>query len=378
MAERHLAARFNRPGPRGGRPPHVRRSPATATSWRASRTRRRRSPGTSSSASSSSSTTPTASASPAPRTCRSPTTSAQVFEGYGWHVVKVADGNDLEALARATDAAKAETDRPSLVIVQDRDRLRQPEAGHVRRARLAAQRRAGRSRRSASSATPPRSRSSSRAEALAHLRGAVERGKEAEAEWRGRFEAYRKAHPDLAAELERAIDGRAAEGLGPGHPDLRDGRQADRHALGRREDHQRDRGPRAGASRRLRRPQRLDGDGPQGGGRLPEPGDRGGRAPGRRGRRVGLRGPQRPLRRARARDGGRLLRPRAPRRRHPVLGHLLHLRRLHAPGHPPRRAHEAAARSTSSPTTASASARTGRRTSRSSTPRRCGPSRSSR
>ena len=99
---------------------------------------------------------------------------------------------------------------------------------------------------------------------------------------------------------------------------------------------------RAGAPRRLGRPQLLDGDGPQGGGRLPEPGDR--RAARTRARSA-----------ASGATAGRNIhygvrehamaavssRPRAPRRRHPVLGHLLHLRRLHAPGHPPRRAHEA-------------------------------------
>jgi transketolase len=49
-------------------------------------------------------------------------------------------------------------------------------------------------------------------EALAHLRTAVERGKAAEAEWRGRLEAYRKAHPELAAELERVMKGELPAG----------------------------------------------------------------------------------------------------------------------------------------------------------------------
>src|SRR5450830_542183 len=36
------------------------------------------------------------------------------FEAYGWHVQHVADVNDLAALNRAIDAAKAETSKPSL------------------------------------------------------------------------------------------------------------------------------------------------------------------------------------------------------------------------------------------------------------------------
>ena len=40
------------------------------------------------------------------------------FEAYGWHVQHVADVNDLTALNRAIDAAKAETSKPSLIVVR--------------------------------------------------------------------------------------------------------------------------------------------------------------------------------------------------------------------------------------------------------------------
>ncbi|MBA2661934.1 MAG: transketolase [Bradymonadaceae bacterium] len=43
---------------------------------------------------------------------------AKRFEAYGWHVQKVADGNDIEAIDRAIEAAKAETARPSLINVR--------------------------------------------------------------------------------------------------------------------------------------------------------------------------------------------------------------------------------------------------------------------
>ena len=39
------------------------------------------------------------------------------FEAYGWHVQDVRDANDLDALRQATEAAKAETDRPSFIAV---------------------------------------------------------------------------------------------------------------------------------------------------------------------------------------------------------------------------------------------------------------------
>jgi len=130
----------------------------------------------------------------------------QVFEGYGWHVVKVADGNDLEALARATDTAQAETDRPSLVIVRTEIGYGSPKQGTfgVHGSPLNAEQVIETKRKLGYPSEEPFFVPE---EALSHLRGAVGRGKEAEAEWCERFEAYRKAHPDLAAELERVIAG---------------------------------------------------------------------------------------------------------------------------------------------------------------------------
>src|SRR3712207_6618949 len=39
------------------------------------------------------------------------------FEAYGWHTERVEDGNDLEAIERAIEAAKAD-DRPSMIVVR--------------------------------------------------------------------------------------------------------------------------------------------------------------------------------------------------------------------------------------------------------------------
>jgi transketolase len=49
-------------------------------------------------------------------------------------------------------------------------------------------------------------------DAVKHLREAVERGRAAETAWKGRFEAYSKVHPDLAAELERRLEGELPTG----------------------------------------------------------------------------------------------------------------------------------------------------------------------
>ncbi len=43
---------------------------------------------------------------------------AQRFTAYGWHVLTVPDGNDLAAIDAAATAARAETTRPSLIILK--------------------------------------------------------------------------------------------------------------------------------------------------------------------------------------------------------------------------------------------------------------------
>ena len=42
---------------------------------------------------------------------------AKRFEAYGWHVLRVADANDREAVARALEGFKAEREKPTLIVV---------------------------------------------------------------------------------------------------------------------------------------------------------------------------------------------------------------------------------------------------------------------
>ena len=40
------------------------------------------------------------------------------YESYGWHVLTVEDGNQVDALLEAIEAAKAETSKPSLIKIR--------------------------------------------------------------------------------------------------------------------------------------------------------------------------------------------------------------------------------------------------------------------
>ena len=51
------------------------------------------------------------------------------FEAYHWHVQRVSDGNDLNAIEAAIEAAKAETGKPSLIAVRTVIGYGSPKAG---------------------------------------------------------------------------------------------------------------------------------------------------------------------------------------------------------------------------------------------------------
>ena len=124
------------------------------------------------------------------------------FEAYHWHVQRVADGNDLNALEAAIAAAKADTARPSLIAVRTVIGYGSPKAGtnKVHGEALGAE---------ATVATkrffgfPDDKSFYVPDEALANWRQAVDRGKQAEANWKKLFEGYRAQYPELAAEFER-------------------------------------------------------------------------------------------------------------------------------------------------------------------------------
>ena len=51
------------------------------------------------------------------------------YEAYGWHVQNVCDGEDVQAISEAIQAAKAETEKPSIIIVRTEIGHGTPKAG---------------------------------------------------------------------------------------------------------------------------------------------------------------------------------------------------------------------------------------------------------
>jgi transketolase len=125
------------------------------------------------------------------------------FEAYGWHVLPRVDGHDSAAVETALAAARAVTDRPSLVCCQTiigwGAPNKQGTAAMHGEAPGADEIAAARVRLGWTS--PP-------FEIPADIASAWdmrEKGADAEAEWRRRWNAYRAAFPAAAAELERRM-----------------------------------------------------------------------------------------------------------------------------------------------------------------------------
>ncbi|PYO96695.1 MAG: transketolase [Gemmatimonadetes bacterium] len=159
---------------------------------------------------------------------------AKRFDSYGWHVERVVDGNDLGALDTALAAARRTTDRPSLVIVRTHIAYGSPHKQDTPEAHGAPlgeeEVKLTKQRLGWPSLEPFHVPD----EALAHWRRARERGARLEAEWREAYEVYRRAFPELAAELERRLAGRLPEGWDAELPAFTTGdAQATRAAAGK-------------------------------------------------------------------------------------------------------------------------------------------------
>ncbi len=142
------------------------------------------------------------------------------FEAYGWHVQRVDDGNDTDAIDAAIVAAKAETDRPSLIILRTHiafgspNRVDTPEAHGsplgAEEIRLTKE----------NLGYPSQEPFFVAEDALAHWREALERGAELQHEWNDRHAAWADAHEELAAEFERRITGDLPDGWDAGIPEF--------------------------------------------------------------------------------------------------------------------------------------------------------------
>jgi transketolase len=133
------------------------------------------------------------------------------FAAYHWHVQRVTDGNDLAALETAIAAAQAETGRPSIIAVRTIIGYGSPKAGSNKShgealgaEAVAATKKFFNFPEDQSFVVPDA--------ALKNWRKAVELGAGQEAAWKKLFAGYAAAFPELAAEFERTQKGELKPG----------------------------------------------------------------------------------------------------------------------------------------------------------------------
>jgi transketolase len=137
---------------------------------------------------------------------------ARRFEAYGWHTQTVEDGNDLEAVGRALEAARNETERPSLILVRTHIGYGSPHKQDTFEAHGSPLGEEEVKLTKENLGWPVEPPFYVPDEALAHFRQALERGRQAEETWHAMFGAYSKEHSDLAQELEQLINGELPDG----------------------------------------------------------------------------------------------------------------------------------------------------------------------
>jgi transketolase len=131
---------------------------------------------------------------------------AMRFEAYGWHVQKLADGNDVEAVDAAIQAAKADP-RPSIIMCRTTIGFGSPNRQGTSKAHGEPLGDEELSLAKQNLDWPTEPRFFIPEDVLEFFRSAVTRGIKSEDEWRLRFEAYRRIHPDAGRELDRRLKG---------------------------------------------------------------------------------------------------------------------------------------------------------------------------
>ena len=132
---------------------------------------------------------------------------AQRFAAYGWHVVTVADGNDLDALTEAIAAARSEADRPSLAVVRTHIAYGSPNKQDTADAHGAPLGVEEVCLTKACLGCDPQETFCVPEAVGEHFRRARQTGAEAEAAWLQTFAAYRQAFPELADAWVNAMSG---------------------------------------------------------------------------------------------------------------------------------------------------------------------------
>ena len=127
------------------------------------------------------------------------------FESYGWHVIPGVDGHDPEALKKAIDLAKAMTDKPTMICCKTTIGFGSPNKAGSHACHGAP---LGQEEINLTKAALGWDHDAFEVPKSIYAGwDANDKGAAAEKAWNEKFAEYKKAHPELAAEFERRMNG---------------------------------------------------------------------------------------------------------------------------------------------------------------------------
>ena len=128
------------------------------------------------------------------------------YEAYGWQVLRVEDGNNVEEIDQAILKAKSDP-RPSMIICRTELGYGYPTWGglSIAHSGIPSDEELAGAKKALGYPTEPKFYVSD--EVLAHYRQALTRGAEAEKDWDVRFDAYSNEKPELASQFKRIMAG---------------------------------------------------------------------------------------------------------------------------------------------------------------------------
>jgi transketolase len=132
---------------------------------------------------------------------------AQRFAAYQWDVQQVADGNDTAAIAAAIEAARQETERPSLVMLRTQIAFGSPNKQGTADAHGAPLGEAEVCLTKQCLGCPDDAFFCIHPDVQARFKSCRERGPTLEAEWQARIDDFRRRQPQAAAQWQAFIDG---------------------------------------------------------------------------------------------------------------------------------------------------------------------------
>ncbi len=127
------------------------------------------------------------------------------FQAYGWQVLTVADGNDLSAIAKALDAARADAEKPSLIMVRSHIAYGSPNKQDSAEAHGAPLGTEEVALTKTALGCDPKAEFCVPEDVLAEYRRCVDNGKAAEEDWQERYAEYTRKYPQEAGEWVDAV-----------------------------------------------------------------------------------------------------------------------------------------------------------------------------